>query len=104
MRYWTSYELEKPLYLADELAELYGTVDKAEFPEFEGWLRDMERSGILYEHEGVLYEIHDSRGAPQCGCEITRFEFWWELEEYIDEHPDVYERIGEMYATIVERS
>lgn len=50
----------------------------------------------------MMYEIHDSHGAPQCGCEIIRFETWWELEEYLDEHPDVTERISEMYATIRE--
>lgn len=50
----------------------------------------------------MMYEIHDSHWAPQCGCEIIRFETWWELEEYLDEHPDVLERIREMYATIVE--
>ena len=48
------------------------------------------------------YEIHDSHGAPQCGCEVTRFETWWELQEYLDEHPDVVERLEERYATIIE--
>lgn len=52
----------------------------------------------------MSYEIHDTHGAPQCGCEVIAFETWWELEEYLDEHPDVMERIHEMYATIVERS
>ena len=50
----------------------------------------------------MYYEIHDSHGAPQCGCEIIRFEEWYEVEEYLDEHPDVMERIDQMYATIVE--
>ena len=50
----------------------------------------------------MKYEIHDSHGMPQCGCEITKFDEWYEVEEYLDEHPDVAERIGEMYATIVE--
>lgn len=50
----------------------------------------------------MRYEIHDSRWLPQCGCEITIFEEWWEVEEYLDENPDVMERIEQMYATIVE--
>ena len=51
----------------------------------------------------MMYEIHDTHGAPQCGCEVIAFYEWWELVEYLDEHPDVVERIKEMYATIVER-
>lgn len=50
----------------------------------------------------MRYELHDSRGLPQCGCEVTSFDTWWELEDHLDSHPDVMERIEEMYATIVE--
>lgn len=50
----------------------------------------------------MKYEIHDSKGAPQCGCEITKFDEWYEVEEYLEAHPDVYERIRNGYATIVE--
>ena len=50
----------------------------------------------------MYYEIHDGHGAPQYGCEIIRFEEWGEMEEYLDEHPDVMERIDQMDATIVE--
>lgn len=48
-----------------------------------------------------MFEIHDSYGYPQCGCEITTFDEWYELEEYIDANPDVLERIYEGYATII---
>jgi len=50
----------------------------------------------------MKYEIHDSHGAPQCGCEIVTFDTCWDLDDYLDEHPDVYERISDGYATIVE--
>lgn len=50
----------------------------------------------------MAYEIHDTHGAPQCGCEVLRFEEWWELDEYIDGNPDVYERICDGYALIEE--
>lgn len=49
-----------------------------------------------------MYEIHDTYGAPQCGCEVIRFESWYEVEDYINEHHDVTERLEEGYATIVE--
>lgn len=49
-----------------------------------------------------MYEIHDTYGAPQCGCEIIRFEEWYELEEYLDANPDVMERIEGGYAAIKE--
>jgi len=50
--YWTSTDLECGKYSIDDLAELYEfTVDKSEYPEFSGWLWDMERSAVLYRHE-----------------------------------------------------
>lgn len=52
----------------------------------------------------MSYEVHDTHGAPQCGCEVIRFDEWWELEEYLDESPDLMERLEEGYAFIVERS
>lgn len=51
----------------------------------------------------MFYEIHDTYGAPQCGCEVTRFAEWWEVEEYLDRYPGVMERVHDMYATITER-
>ena len=50
----------------------------------------------------MAYEIHDSHGAPQCGCETIRFDEWWEVEDYLDLNPEVADRIAEMYAEIVE--
>lgn len=49
-----------------------------------------------------FFEIQDSYGAPQCGCAVTRFEEWHELEEYVDSNSDVAERIEDGYAIIRE--
>ena len=50
--YWTSCDFECGLYDLTGLKGLYeATVDKEEYPEFEGWLWDMERSAVLYRHE-----------------------------------------------------
>lgn len=48
------------------------------------------------------YAIEDTRGLPQAGVDVQKFEEWYELEEYLDENPDVMERIQDGYATIVE--
>ena len=52
----------------------------------------------------MFYEVHDTYGAQQCGCEVKRFAYWWELEDYLDEYPDVVDRIHEGYANVVERN
>lgn len=54
------------------------------------------------EEPNYQYAIHDSYGSPQAGNDVTKFEEWYELEEYLDENPDVMERIEEGYARIVE--
>ena len=51
----------------------------------------------------MFYELHDSHGAPQCGCEIIRFADRYELDDYLDFKQDVCERIESGYAVIVER-
>ena len=50
----------------------------------------------------MAYQIQDSHGAPQCGCEIIDFGDWWEVEEYLDANLEVVERISEGYALIKE--
>ena len=52
---------------------------------------------------GWKYKLEDSYGAPQAGCDIKYFSEWYELEEYLEDNPDVEERISEGYATIKER-
>lgn len=48
------------------------------------------------------YSIEDTHGTPQARLEVLDFETWDELQEYLDENPDVQERIEEGYATIKE--
>lgn len=48
------------------------------------------------------YAIEDTRGLPQAGVDVQKFEEWWELEEFLDENPDVMESIQDGYAAIVE--
>lgn len=52
----------------------------------------------------MFYELRDTRGMPQCGCDVRRFGEWFELAEYVDEHEDVYERIHDGYAVVLENN
>lgn len=49
-----------------------------------------------------IYRLENTWGLPQCGCEVIDFGEWYELEEYIDNNPDVEELIHEGYARISE--
>jgi hypothetical protein len=42
--------------------------------------------------------LEDTCGVPQCGLDIKVFKDLNELIEYLDEHPEVYDRIVEGYA------
>jgi hypothetical protein len=42
--------------------------------------------------------LEDTCGVPQCGLDIKVFKDLNELTEYLDEHPEVYDRIVEGYA------
>lgn len=48
------------------------------------------------------YCIIDTRGIPQCGAAYIFFDAWFELDYYLDENPDIMERISEGYAIIQE--
>lgn len=48
------------------------------------------------------YEIQDTQGTPQAGVATYKFEEWYELEEFLDNNPDVRESLDDGYATIVE--
>ena len=65
---------------------------------------DKCREGAVEEEDNVEYQysIEDTHGTPQAGLEVLDFETWDELQEYLDENPDVQERIEEGYATIKE--
>lgn len=58
----------------------------------------------IYEEVTSSYKIEDSYGAPQAGVDVKEFSEYYELEEYLDENPDVADRIAEGYARIVESS
>lgn len=49
-----------------------------------------------------MYKLFNTHGAPQCGCEILEFEEWYEVDQYIDENPDIILAIAEGYAWIEE--
>ena len=55
-----------------------------------------------YIKSSTCYKIEDSHGFPQAGVEVKEFDEWWELEEYLDDNPDVADRISEGYARISE--
>ena len=48
------------------------------------------------------YKLEDTFGAPQAGVDTKYFEDWYEVEEFLDNNPDVEQRISEGYATISE--
>lgn len=49
----------------------------------------------------AVYEIHDTFGAPQCGCWVEYCSDWSEVEAYFED-ADAAERLAEGYAAIVE--
>lgn len=50
-----------------------------------------------------MYIIQDNCGLPQCGNYATySFTEFWELEEFLDDNPDIMERIRDQYAIIIE--
>ena len=48
------------------------------------------------------YILHDTYGAPQCGTDVTIFDEWFELDYFLDDNPDVIERIEQGYAWLTE--
>lgn len=50
-----------------------------------------------------MFELWDTYGAPQCGCDVKRFAEWYDVEEFIELHPDVLGRLDECDAYIIER-
>lgn len=68
----------------------------------EDWLRGFLDMDTEEKEDSYVYAIEDTRGLPQCGCETRKFEDWGEIEEYLEENPDVNKRIQDGYAQIVE--
>ena len=90
--------------LFDELKQTYPTLQSIkDLPQ--GELDRLVRKYNEFEPEDNVeyqYSIEDTHGTPQAGMEVLDFETWDELQEYLDENPDVQERIEEGYATIKE--
>lgn len=51
----------------------------------------------------VKYEIHDTFGAPQCGCEIYKFDNYNDMIDFLEENEEVLNRLEEGYAIIKEK-
>ena len=92
--------------LFDELKETYPALQSVkDLPQGEldrlvrkyDELEPEEEDSVEYQ-----YSIEDTHELPQAGIEVLDFETWDELQEYLDENPDVQKRIQEGYATIKE--
>lgn len=72
-------------------------------PAIHGIIASSRTQGTLSRPEGkIMYEIHDSYGAPQCGCDIIVCDGWGAVEEYFEDG-EAMERLEMGYAVIVER-
>lgn len=96
----SDFETEDGSYVSD--------IDQIDPDEFRDVVRSYERNVAACSVSGSTddveyqYSIEDTHGTPQAGLEVLDFETWDELQEYLDENPDVQERIEEGYATIKE--
>lgn len=80
----------------DEMRALYSsTIDKTEYPDFEGWLWDMERTAVFFRtpnqkeedrterrNEGGNMKPVETRTCECCGAEIGTYRFTVTLEYY----------------------
>ena len=83
MRYWRSYESGlEGVYTLESIRALYEeTVDKSEYPVFEGWLWDMERSATFHVHDKAVEFVQAySLDYDEWGAECLRLEW----EESVD--------------------
>lgn len=96
----SDFEVEDGSYVSN--------IDQIDPDEFQYVVRSHERNVAACSVSGAtddveyLYSIEDTHGTPQAGIEVLDFETWEELQEYLDENPDVQTRIEEGYATIKE--
>ena len=70
--YWTSSERGIPPRMDERRArEFYrSSVDRREYPEFDDWIWDMERSAVLFRHVPGLDEC-PSCGSPNAGGDLV---------------------------------
>lgn len=57
---------------------------------------------LMLDDVEYAYKIEDTFGAPQAGVDVQYFETWADLEDYLEDNPDVEDRISEGYARISE--
>lgn len=91
--------------LFDELKKTYPTLQSIkDLPqgELDRLVRKYNESEPEADDVEYQYSIEDTHGTPQAGLEVLDFETWDELQEYLDENPDVQKRVEEGYATIKE--
>ena len=91
--------------LFDELKETYPALQSInDLPqgELDRLVRKYDESEPEEDNAEYQYSIEDTHGTPQAGLEVLDFETWDELQEYLDDNPDVQKRIEEGYATIKE--
>ena len=90
----------------DKIAELEGGVEMS--TDIAGTCDDVEECGeygddpIFGSPIQYTWAIEDTFGAPQAGVDVQKFETYNDLELYIEEHPEVGDRIHEGYAMIKE--
>ena len=71
-------------------------------------MKRMIKSNILDEYLNeqnditYAYKLEDTYGAPQAGVDVKYFETYYDLDEYLEENPDVQDRIDEGYALVKE--
>lgn len=51
-----------------------------------------------------MYKLYNTHGVPQCGCEISEFDTWYDLDRYLDENPEIILEIADGYAWIEEEN
>lgn len=93
--------MKKLIYPSNKIKATTGTVDQM-IDAFKTRITELESEDTvnLSTEVTVGYELHDSYGAPQAGAEITKFDNYRELIEYIESNPDVQDRIDRGYAYI----
>lgn len=84
--YWTSEYQQLDGKSADGLRKVYAEgVDRESYPTFEGWVWDMERSGIVFRHEEERNEMNER--------------YVWVVSFYEDEKYNVVEDGVRLFAT-----
>lgn len=76
--------------------EYYGNMTKEQVA------RLNSKRGEEFPDNKYCYQIQESFGSPQAGCDFFNFESWDDVEEFLDEFPVVQQDVEDGYACIVE--